>query len=83
MAAISQKSAPKGSNQLTNERTDIYLPTPEEIQEACRSIQSEWTESERARRSRGQAGRQRTVAVTTRRYAKIHIDRSLWDGRAA
>ncbi|HWL11172.1 MAG TPA: hypothetical protein VNQ76_22375 [Planctomicrobium sp.] len=70
-------------NQIDPDRSDIYQPTPEEIREACREIQAEWTESERARRARGQAGRERTNGVTTRRFAKILLDRSVWDGRAA
>jgi hypothetical protein len=65
------------------ERDDIYLPSPEEIREACQAIQSEWTESERARRARGQAGRRRGVVVTSRRFARLLLDRSSWDGRAA
>ncbi|SFI76493.1 hypothetical protein [Planctomicrobium piriforme] len=66
-----------------DERDDVYQPTPEEIREACQAIQSEWTEAERARRARGQAGRQRAVVVTNRRFAKILLDKSIWDGRAA
>jgi hypothetical protein len=65
------------------ERDDIYLPSPEEIREACQAIQSEWTDSERARRARGQAGRRRGVIVTSRRFARLLLDRSSWDGRAA
>ena len=70
------------ANQVDLDRDDIYQPTPDEIREACRMIQSEWTEAERARRARGQAGRQRTAVVTTRRFARILLDRSIWDGRA-
>lgn len=32
-------------------RHDIYLPSPDEIQSACREIQSEWSPEERQRRS--------------------------------
>lgn len=87
MAVTSTKTTTEQDNrdghQIDLDRVDIYQPTPDEIREACRAIQAEWTEAERARRARGQAGRQRTTAVTTRRFARILLDRSIWDGRAA
>jgi len=70
-------------DQIDPGRADIYQPTPEEIREACLAIQAGWTESERARRARGQAGRIRQVSVTNRRFARILLDRSPWEGRVA
>lgn len=67
----------RNSNQVElcdDDRDGTYLPTPEEIRACCQEIQAEWTEAERMRRSRGQAGRPRTVSVTPRRYARILID---------
>jgi hypothetical protein len=69
--------------EFETERDDVYLPTPEEIRAACSAIQAEWTEAERGRRSRGQAGRNRRVLVTSRRFARLLIDRRQWDDRAA
>lgn len=68
--------------QIDPNRDDIYQPTPAEIRELCLKIQNEWTESERARRSRGQAGRQRSVSVTPKRFVKISLDYGIWEGRA-
>ncbi|WP_437225313.1 hypothetical protein SH661x_004010 [Planctomicrobium sp. SH661] len=65
------------------ERDDVYIPSPQEIRDLCAEIQSGWTEAERARRSRGQAGRQRTVPVSTRRFARLALDRNNRDGWAA
>jgi|GEM_PF-4185123 len=65
------------------DRQDIYQPTPEEIRAVCREIQAEWSEAERARRARGQAGRQRTPVVSPRRFAKITLENNVSDGRAA
>lgn len=65
------------------ERDDVYLPSPEEIRQMCAEIQSSWSEAERARRARGQAGRQRTVPVSSKRYAKMTLDRHHRDGWAA
>ncbi|WP_437207164.1 hypothetical protein [Planctomicrobium sp. SH664] len=57
------------------ERDDVYLPTREEILASCREIQAEWTESERARRARGQAGKVRQIPVSSRRFVRILLDR--------
>lgn len=65
------------------ERDDVYLPTPQEIQELCAEIQANWTEAERTRRSRGQAGRQRSVPVSSKRFARMALDRHHRDGWAA
>ena len=66
------------------ERDDVYLPTPEEIRAACEEIQAEWTEAERGRRSRGQAGRPRTNVVAARRFSRLLLDpRPVVDERAA
>ncbi|WP_437186935.1 hypothetical protein SH668x_000306 [Planctomicrobium sp. SH668] len=67
----------------SSERDDVYLPTQEEIQAACAEIQATWTEAERARRLRGQAGRQRNVTVTAKRFARLSVDRTGRDGWAA
>lgn len=66
-----------------NEREDVYLPDPEEIQRICAEIQSEWTEAERARRARGQAGRQRSIPVAPCRFARLMLDKNNRDGWAA
>jgi len=68
---------------LECERDDVYLPSPEEIRELCAEIQAGWTEAERARRARGQAGRQRTVPVSAKRFARLVLDRNHRDGWAA
>ena len=39
------------------ERRDEYLPTPDEIAEACRQIQSEWSDHERYQRTSAHEGR--------------------------
>lgn len=33
--------------------TETYIPTPEQIAEACREIQATWTDEERQRRAVG------------------------------
>jgi len=68
---------------VEHERDDVYLPSPEEILEVCAEIQSEWTDAERARRARGQAGRQRTVPVSAKRFARLALDGNNHDGWAA
>jgi len=65
------------------DRDDIYIPSPDEIRAACAAIQTGWTEAERARRARGQAGRQRTVPVSMKRFARMSLDRNGRDGWAA
>ena len=58
------------------DRKDVYLPSPSEIRQECRAIQSGWSDSERERRARGLSGRQRTVLVSSRRFAKLAFERN-------
>jgi hypothetical protein len=51
-----------------------YLPTPEEIREACQEIQAGWSEADQRRRATGQSRRERTPCVSARRYARLAID---------
>lgn len=80
---IMQSATIDADYQMECERDDIYVPSPEEIRKVCAEIQSGWTEAERARRARGQAGRQRTVSVSMKRFAKLMLDRNSRDGWAA
>lgn len=57
-----------------DDRDGTYLPSPEEIQQTCAEIQASWSESDRLRRARGQAGRTRQTVVTPRRFARLLID---------
>lgn len=72
---LATQTSPRPEAELCDDdRENMYLPSPEEIRAACAEIQAGWTESERMRRSRGQAGRPRQSSVTPRRYARLLID---------
>lgn len=78
-AAVAEIERPRVLRTLNVEidadRDDVYLPSPGEIAAACAAIQSEWSETERARRARGMAGQPRGAKVLDKQFVRLLLDR--------